>query len=396
MVWLTLPLWRHWCRRTGHVDDPGHRKIHDAPIALAGGPAVLTGVLAPLLVGAILLKLGIVSIASTGLIVHGVDRRALELGVIGLGAVAITLLGWFDDRVELGPLVKFAGQFLIAFAVALVAKRITLFVPNEFFSYAITVFWIVTVINAFNFMDNMNGLCTGLGVIGALLFGLIAARDGEYLVALIAFLTAGFPALQLSPGHRLSGRCRQPPGGLSAGGAGHSAAFLYENQSASPGGRFPAARAGGAAGGPRLHGGHSHPCRPAVLDWRHQSSFPPPGARRPDPRPGRAGHLGAGGGDWFTGAGPLERIILEIAESQSCITRIMDMFIQRPRVLEAIRQALKRSPVAALLGARQCGKTTLAHELTGADRHFLTWKARWIVRLLPWRRSAHWLPCAAW
>ena len=190
-VLLVLPLWRQWCRRTGHVDDPGHRKIHHTPVPLAGGPAVLTGVLAPLLAGALLLKLGIVSIASTGLIVHGVDRRALELGVIALGAVAVTLLGWFDDRLELSPPVKFAGQFLIAFAVALVAKRITLFVPNEFFSYAVTVFWIVTVINAFNFMDNMNGLCTGLGVIGALLFGLIAARDGEYLVALIAFLTAG-------------------------------------------------------------------------------------------------------------------------------------------------------------------------------------------------------------
>ncbi len=190
-VLLALPLWRAWCRRTGHVDDPGHRKIHDAPIALAGGLAVLTGVLAPLLVGALLLKLGIVSIASTALIVHGVDRRALELGVIALGAVAITVLGWLDDRVELSPPVKFTGQFLVALAVALVAKRITLFVPSEFFSYAITVLWIVTVINAFNFMDNMNGLCTGLGVIGALLFGLIAARDGEYLVALIAFLTAG-------------------------------------------------------------------------------------------------------------------------------------------------------------------------------------------------------------
>lgn len=188
---LTLPLWRGWCRRTGHVDDPGHRKIHNAPIALAGGPAVLTGVLLPLLAGAVSLKLGIVSIASTGLIVHGVDRRALELGVIALGAVAITLLGWLDDRVELSPPVKFAGQFIVAFAVALVAKRITLFVPSEFFSYAITVFWIVTVINAFNFMDNMNGLCAGLGVIGALLFGGIAARDGEYLVALIAFLTSG-------------------------------------------------------------------------------------------------------------------------------------------------------------------------------------------------------------
>jgi len=190
-VLLALPPWRQWCRRTGHVDDPGHRKIHHTPVPLAGGPAVLTGVLVPLLAGAILLKLGIVSITSTGLIVHGVNRRALELGGIALGAVAITGLGWLDDRLEMKPLAKFAGQFLIAFGVAVVGKRITLFVPSELFSYAITVFWIVTVINAFNFMDNMNGLCTGLGLIGALLFGLIAARDGEYLVALIAFLTAG-------------------------------------------------------------------------------------------------------------------------------------------------------------------------------------------------------------
>ena len=47
-----------------------------------------------------------------------------------------------------------------------------------------------------------------------------------------------------------------------------------------------------------------------------------------------------------------------------------DSFIQRPRALAATRQALKRSPVVALLGPRQCGKTTLAHQLAGADRHF--------------------------
>lgn len=47
-----------------------------------------------------------------------------------------------------------------------------------------------------------------------------------------------------------------------------------------------------------------------------------------------------------------------------------DSFIQRPRGLTATRQALKRSPVVALLGPRQCGKTTLAHQLAGADRHF--------------------------
>ena len=57
--------------------------------------------------------------------------------------------------------------------------------------YAITVLWILTVVNAFNFMDNMNGLCTGLGAIGACHFAIIAARDDQYLVALIAFLTFG-------------------------------------------------------------------------------------------------------------------------------------------------------------------------------------------------------------
>jgi UDP-GlcNAc:undecaprenyl-phosphate GlcNAc-1-phosphate transferase len=70
-------------------------------------------------------------------------------------------------------------------------KRITLFVHSDVFSYAITIFWILTVINAFNFMDNMNGLCAGLGAIGALLFAIIAAANGEYLVATIAFLMCG-------------------------------------------------------------------------------------------------------------------------------------------------------------------------------------------------------------
>jgi UDP-GlcNAc:undecaprenyl-phosphate/decaprenyl-phosphate GlcNAc-1-phosphate transferase len=188
---LALPLWRKWCLRTNLVDDPGARKIHDQPIPLAGGLAVLTGILLPLFAGAILLKLGVVKISSANLIVHGIDRRALELAVIAFGAVAITFLGWLDDKHELKPLPKFAGQFLIALLVAIACKRITLFVPNIFFSYAITIIWLLTVINAFNFMDNMNGLCAGLGAIGAWKFGVIAGADGEYLVALIALLVCG-------------------------------------------------------------------------------------------------------------------------------------------------------------------------------------------------------------
>ncbi|HXI71309.1 MAG TPA: MraY family glycosyltransferase [Verrucomicrobiae bacterium] len=188
---LALPLWRKWCLRTNLVDDPGHRKIHTTPIPLAGGFAVLTGILLPLAAGAILLKLGIVKISSAGLIVHGIDRRAMELAVLALGAVAITILGWLDDKHELKALPKFIGQILIAVAVAAACKRITLFVQSDVFSYVVTILWLLTVINAFNFMDNMNGLCAGVGAIGAFIFALIAATNGEYLVALTGFLMCG-------------------------------------------------------------------------------------------------------------------------------------------------------------------------------------------------------------
>ena len=113
------------------------------------------------------------------------------MGQSPAGAISITILGWLDDKHELKPLPKFAGQFLIAVLVAIACKRITLFVPSVAFSYAITILWLLTVINAFNFMDNMNGLCSGLGAIAAFLFALIAAANGEYLVALAGCLICG-------------------------------------------------------------------------------------------------------------------------------------------------------------------------------------------------------------
>src|SRR5436189_4072500 len=101
------------------------------------------------------------------------------------------LVGLLDDKHELRPAMKFTGQFLIALLVAASGVRITLFVPSAIFSYAVTVLWILTVINAFNFMDNMNGLCAGLGAIAALCFAALAAAAGQYLVALIALVVTG-------------------------------------------------------------------------------------------------------------------------------------------------------------------------------------------------------------
>ena len=188
---FSLPLWRSWCRRVGLVDEPGHRKIHDQPIALAGGLAILTGLLLSLLGAFAVLKVNLLGAEPTEKLAYGLERRFGQLAAIAGGALGMTILGWLDDKHELRPAHKFAGQLLIAGLVAAAGIRITLFVSNPLFSYGVTILWILTVTNAFNFMDNMNGLCAGLGGIASLLIGLIAARHGHYLVAAIAFLILG-------------------------------------------------------------------------------------------------------------------------------------------------------------------------------------------------------------
>ena len=189
---VTVPFWRHWCRRHGVVDDPGQRKIHATPIPLAGGLAMMTGLLAALLGGTVFAFLHSAS-GTMGLFQYGLGRRAIQLLGITAGAFGMLLIGLRDDKVELQPAAKFGAQLLAAQIVAATGVRITLFVHNIAFSYAMTALWILTVVNAFNFMDNMNGLCAGLGAIGAAWFGLVAAQAAvpQYLVATMAFLIAG-------------------------------------------------------------------------------------------------------------------------------------------------------------------------------------------------------------
>lgn len=198
---LTLPLWKSYCLRAGVIDDPGHRKIHNEAMPLAGGLTVMTALALPMVLAVLALWLRhhvTTSIpglndTTTAALTYGLHKRSLELAAIFVGAVGMLLVGLWDDKNELRPAAKFFWQFAVAVLVAASGARITLFVPSIVFSYAITILWILTVTNAFNFMDNMNGLCGGLGAIGALYFGLTAATapKPQYLVALIAFLTCG-------------------------------------------------------------------------------------------------------------------------------------------------------------------------------------------------------------
>ncbi|MDX1952155.1 MAG: MraY family glycosyltransferase [Verrucomicrobiota bacterium] len=195
---IGMLLWRRLGYLYGWVDAPGERKIHSVPIALTGGMGVITGILFPIVGGIIALFLwpGLNELLgiTTGLkdlFIYGFQRRGGQLGVVLLGAIGMLLLGWVDDRIELKPGAKFCGQLLIAATVAAAGVRITLFVPNLLFSYLVTILWILTITNAFNFMDNMNGLCAGLGVVALWSCAWAAAVNGQFLVATFAFLLCG-------------------------------------------------------------------------------------------------------------------------------------------------------------------------------------------------------------
>src|SRR5436190_448005 len=88
-----FPLWKWWCEKTGHVDDPGHRKIHTSPIPLAGGLTVVSGFFIPLLIASIALSVSSSPLTNPfhttirELLQYGLSRRALQLLSILFGAL---------------------------------------------------------------------------------------------------------------------------------------------------------------------------------------------------------------------------------------------------------------------------------------------------------------------
>ena len=97
----SLPLWRRWCEHVGLVDAPGYRKIHDHPVPLAGGLAVITGLVAPILGATAWVWLGPLPEAVARGVAYGLAKRGWQIAAILGGAVAMLALGVIDDRRDL-------------------------------------------------------------------------------------------------------------------------------------------------------------------------------------------------------------------------------------------------------------------------------------------------------
>ncbi|HYM11527.1 MAG TPA: hypothetical protein VEU62_12390, partial [Bryobacterales bacterium] len=110
--------------------------------------------------------------------------------VIAMAAAGMALLGFLDDRVELTPLVKLSGQCVAIMAVLShgVVLRAT---ASEAANLALTFLWIAGITNAFNLIDNVDGLCSGVTVIICAFRFWSALEHGDTEGALLLAILAG-------------------------------------------------------------------------------------------------------------------------------------------------------------------------------------------------------------
>jgi UDP-GlcNAc:undecaprenyl-phosphate GlcNAc-1-phosphate transferase len=187
---------RAWALRRGFVDKPGGHKQHDTPIALGGGIAIVVAIALPVLAGCFAAQL--LAAHPPGWLpaviarhIDGISSKLpVAVAIIG-GALILHVTGLIDDHRPLGPGVKFTVQFAVAIVIAgPVGIRAVELLPAPV-SIAVTVLWIVLITNAFNFLDNMDGLSAGVGAVAMVVFSVAALRAGQVFVPVMGLTVAG-------------------------------------------------------------------------------------------------------------------------------------------------------------------------------------------------------------
>ena len=207
---LLLPLVKRFCFARGWLDHPGGRKQHRWPIPRLGGIAffvsfavtVLVGIaLAPMLAAVPQVRALVPEIANALAEAHRV--RPQLLGLLA-GALVIFLVGLLDDVLgEKFPVgLKLFGQS--AAALIAVGSGIQVdFTGVPLLNAAVSFLWILGISNAFNLLDNMDGLAVGVAMSSAFIFFLNALALQEIFLCLIlaAFVgaLAGFMRQNLHP-----------------------------------------------------------------------------------------------------------------------------------------------------------------------------------------------------
>ena len=183
LVLVLTPAVKLLANRFGYVAQPAGSRWHKDPTPLMGGVAIFLGV-----------------ILSLAFFLPELWEPRL-LGFV-LGCIIVFAVGFWDDLSGLRPVTKLLSQ-IIAACVAVSTGNVFDFGGHELFAVLLTIFWIASLTNAFNLIDNMDGLCSGTACISGLVLIAYAFVNDDVVVGVIsaAFVGAclGFLRYNFSP-----------------------------------------------------------------------------------------------------------------------------------------------------------------------------------------------------
>jgi UDP-GlcNAc:undecaprenyl-phosphate GlcNAc-1-phosphate transferase len=174
------PICRRLAVRLGYVAKPKEDRWHKRPTALFGGVAIVIATLA------------------TGLTMF----PGFELWHLFWGGLFIAVFGFVDDVMSLKASTKLIVEISIASALIFFGYRLQ-WTDSMALDAMLTLFWIVGITNAFNLLDNMDGLCAGTTLVAGVFLLVGLANDGVtapvlYVAALLG-ATAGFLVYNVHP-----------------------------------------------------------------------------------------------------------------------------------------------------------------------------------------------------
>jgi UDP-GlcNAc:undecaprenyl-phosphate GlcNAc-1-phosphate transferase len=207
---------RKLAERIGFVAHPTADRYHRSIIPLGGGIAIFTTITAIIIAAAVAIKTLLVPgqfhwlAESANIKPTDFLGKINQLVIILLCALVLFLLGLWDDKKRLSPFFKLVVQFAAAVAAASFADvRVKFFIENTTITTALSAVWIVLIINAFNFLDNMDGASAGIAVIVASILFTAAVVSSQVFVGglaivfigtLLGFLVFNFPPAKIFAG----------------------------------------------------------------------------------------------------------------------------------------------------------------------------------------------------
>ncbi len=164
-----------WAVHWNLLDHPGGHKSHDAAVPYLGGVAIVATFASAVIIVSLL---------------WSPQSIQNELLVVLAAAVFLTLVGLVDDLRHVSPLWRIAAEIAAAAVVWSVGAGVIV-TTSETLNMGLTVLWFVGITNAFNLLDNMDGLAAGIAAISGLTIFAIAATNGQFLVGVLAVGLAG-------------------------------------------------------------------------------------------------------------------------------------------------------------------------------------------------------------